>query len=95
MFAAKTGMNRIQYQLAKGEISKEKFSMQSKHYQSEIHETRRGLRDAQREMFREAKIKMPVMEAEEMGKKTVTSAKTTPKTKRVTSTKAKKWASKK
>ncbi|QQR93122.1 MAG: hypothetical protein IPJ89_02690 [Candidatus Iainarchaeum archaeon] len=91
MFAAKTGMNRIQYQLAKGEISKEKFAMQSKHYQEEIHAARRGLRETQHEMFREAKVKMPRMEVEETHFKQ--SEKTT-KPKRAP-TKAKKWASKK
>lgn len=93
MFAAKNGMNRVQYQLAKGEISKEKFSLQSKHYQQEIHDARRAIREAQHEMFREAKMKMPAFETEEKEEKTQTKA--SPKTKRVPTIKAKKWASKK
>lgn len=92
MFAAKTGMNRIQYQLAKGEISKEKFNMQSKHYQEEIHSARRGVRETQHELFRESKVKMPRMEVEETTFKTT--EKTT-KTKRSAPTKTKKWAAKK
>jgi hypothetical protein len=93
MFAAKNGMNRLQYQLAKGEISKEKFSLQSKHYQQEIHDARRAIREAQHEMFREAKMKMPAFEIEEKEEKIQT--KTTQKIKRSPTAKAKKWASKK
>ncbi len=97
MFTAKTGMNRLQYQLAKGEISKEKFSAQAQHYQENIHAARRGLRDAQREMFREAKMKMPELQSEKQEK--IESASPAPrpskKTKRAPASKAKKWASKK